>query len=1151
MFENERIINTDALNRLIVGRVEPHIYAFSTQTVPNYLKVGDTYRPLEARLNEWRKYFPNLEKQFADVAKADKETFFRDFAIHYYLENERKKSRLHPDTFKNLPYYSNEFFENATIEDVKDAILDIKNNHASNSGKYKLYKFDTSRLPITHTYARTDTFAPRPNQQQTIDNFKAALQKGRKDLLMYAVMRFGKSFTSMCCATEMIARIVVIVSAKADVKEEWKKTTESHTRFADYDFIDSNLLLQSETVVTEKLKASRKVVIFLSLQDLQGDQIKNKHKEIFENRIDLLIIDETHFGARADEYGKVLQVEKLSKKEIANELKQTDNTLDQLESGIKVLNAKVRLHLSGTPYRILMGSEFTNDDIIAFYQFSDIAEDQEKWDAAHLHKDEVKEWDNPYYGFPQMVRFAFNPNKSSRRKMEELRKNGITYAFSALFKPKSISKDNVHQLHREFEHEQEIMDLLEVIDGTKQDENLLGFLDYDKIKAGNMCRHMVCVLPYRASCDALESLILKNAEKFKNLNQYQLINIAGVENDKQFKNTQLVKEKIKTCEAQNKKTITLTVNRMLTGSTVEEWDTMLYFKDTASPQEYDQAVFRLQNQYIKTYTEPDGDVVKYNMKPQTLLVDFDPNRMFRMQEQKSQIYNVNTEANGNTLLEARIKRELEISPVVMLNNQKIVQVQPADVLDAVRKYASDKSVLDEATAIPVDFSLLDNPLIRAEIEKQGKLGSKQGLEIRPNTGEGEEMDVPEGDEKETPELDKNKTSKPIPETDENDFESKFATYYSRILFFAFLTNSQVKSLQDIIQAIDADESNARIAGNLDINKAILMLLHDSMNPFILSKLDYKIQNINTLANDSTLQPIERASSAMKKFSRISDSEIVTPEKLTDEIVGILPADEITTTTTMLDIAAKQGEFVYAVYKRFGKQVADNFYSIPTSKITYEFTLKVYTLLGLNTAHVVSDFTAYDLLTNKSITENKQMKIGNTYMNFDIIVGNPPYQESDGGGTGSSALPIYDKFVELAKILNPKYLSIIMPSRWFSGGRGLDEFRDIMLNDRRISKIHDFFKASDCFPNVEIKGGVCYFLWNREYQGDCDINTHYTNIISKAKRPLLENGLDTFIRYNEAIPILHKIKNINENNFDNLISANDPFGFDVQIGRAHV
>ena len=580
---------------------------------------------------------------------------------------------------------------------------------------------------------------------------------------------------------------------------------------------------------------------------------------------------------------------------------------------------------------------------------------------------------------------------------------------------------------------------------------------------------------------------------------------------------------------------------MLTGSTVEEWDTMLYFKDTASPQEYDQAVFRLQNQYIKTYTEPDGDVVKYNMKPQTLLVDFDPNRMFRMQEQKSQIYNVNTEANGNTLLEARIKRELEISPVVMLNNQKIVQVQPADVLDAVRKYASDKSVLDEATAIPVDFSLLDNPLIRAEIEKQGKLGSKQGLEIRPNIGEGEEMDIPEGDEKEMPGIDKNKTSKPIPETDEDDFESKFATYYSRILFFSFLTNSQVKSLQDVIQAIEADESNARIAGNLDINKAILMLLHDSMNPFILSKLDYKIQNINTLANDSTLQPIERASSAMKKFSRISDSEIVTPEKLTDEIVGILPADEITKTTTMLDIAAKQGEFVYAVYKRFGKQVADNFYSIPTSKITYEFTLKVYTLLGLNTAHVVSDFTAYDLLTNKSITENKQMKIGNIYMNFDIIVGNPPYQESDGGAQ-MSASPIYQKFIQISKGLNPHFISMIVPARWYNGGKGLDEFRNEMLSDLRIRELHDYPDTTDCFIGLNIRGGICYFLWDKKHNDKCSITTHKGGKIgTPVKRRLMEKGLEVFVRYNEAINVLNKVQSKKEKTFNSLVSARKPFG----------
>jgi hypothetical protein len=144
---------------------------------------------------------------------------------------------------------------------------------------------------------------------------------------------------------------------------------------------------------------------------------------------------------------------------------------------------------------------------------------------------------------------------------------------------------------------------------------------------------------------------------------------------------------------------------MLTGSTVHEWDTMLYLKDTASPQEYDQAIFRLQNQYIRVFKEPNGDVVKFNMKPQTLLVDFNPNRMFQMQEHKSQIYNVNTESNGNSKLEDRIERELEISPIVVMNNNKIVQIQPADILDAVRKYSSSRSVLMKLLLFQLIFKI--------------------------------------------------------------------------------------------------------------------------------------------------------------------------------------------------------------------------------------------------------------------------------------------------------------------------------------------------------------------------------------------------------------------------------------------------------------
>lgn len=1137
-------INVDVLDDLIIGRVEPQIYAFTTETIPNYLKVGDTYRPIEMRLNEWRKYFPNLEKKFGNVAKVDDETFFRDYAVHFFLENELKRSRLKPNDLKGIPYYSNEFFENATEEDLHEAIKDIKSGHQNNESKYQYYRFEESHIPITHTYTRIEEYPLRPNQQKTVDNFREAINKGRTNLLMYAVMRFGKSFTSMCCAVEMEAKLVVVVSAKADVKEEWKKTVESHIKFDGFCFLDSNSLLTSDTIITEKQKAKEKIVLFLTLQDLQGDEIKLKHKEVFENQIDLLLIDETHFGARATEYGKVLKEENLSAKEIKSELKLNDNTLDDLEITNKFFNSKIRIHLSGTPYRILMNSEFTNDDIIAFYQFTNIAEDQEEWDLENLNKDEIKEWDNPYYGFPRMIRFAFNPNGSSRKKMEELKKKGITYAISELFRPQSITLDKDNKLHKKFKHEQEIHDLLEVIDGSEEDENLLSFLDYDKIKEGKMCRHIVCVLPYRASCDALEELIKNN--KFKHLSNYEIINISGVENEKDFKDTQSVQAKIKKCESENVKTITLTVNRMLTGSTVHEWDTMLYLKDTASPQDYDQAIFRLQNQYIKIFKDPSGDVVKFNMKPQTLLVDFNPNRMFQIQEHKSQIYNVNTEKNGNSLLEERILKELQISPIVVLNNNKIVQIQPGDILDAVRKYSSSRSVFDEATTISIDYSLLDIEAIKAEIERQGKIGSRQGIEIKPTEGEGDEIDIYDIPENEDDENEGNTKSKTKDDEAVNDYKGQFAMYYARILFFAFLTDSRVKSLQEIINHIKDNADNLRIATNLNLDAVIIDLFQKHINPFILSELDYKIHNINSLANDTAISPIERASNAMKKFSRLSDSEIVTPEMVTDKIINGLPARSIDKNTMLLDIASKQGEFVYAVYKKFGAAIANKFYSIPTSKIAYEFTRKVYKLLELDVKLIEANYTSYDLISENKFIEKETIKINNKKMKFNVIVGNPPYQQSDGGAQ-ASAKPIYNLFVDIAKQLSPSNITMIMPTRWFAGGRGLNEFRDQMLNDTHISELHDFLKPELIFQNINLRGGICYFLWDKAYDNTKELTKVFTyrdDLIPKMNnRSLKTEDSDILIRHSIGIEMINKINSHSDfESFEKHISSLRPFGF---------
>lgn len=174
------------------------------------------------------------------------------------------------------------------------------------------------------------------------------------------------------------------------------------------------------------------------------------------------------------------------------------------------------------------------------------------------------------------------------------------------------------------------------------------------------------------------------------------------------------------------------------------------------------------------------------------------------------------------------------------------------------------------------------------------------------------------------------------------------------------------------------------------------------------------------------------------------------------------------------------------------------------------------------------------------TDNPKKLFSN--MKFDVIIGNPPYQLEVGVEKDNYSIPLYHKFIQQAKKLNPRFLTMIVPSRWFAGGRGLDEFRDEMLKDKRIEKLIDFPNAVDCFPGVDISGGVCYFLWNRDYQGECEITSKQgKDYTSTMKRSLLEKNNNTFIRFNEAIPIIRKIASFKENTFDALVSPQTPFG----------
>ena len=330
------------------------------------------------------------------------------------------------------------------------------------------------------------------------------------------------------------------------------------------------------------------------------------------------------------------------------------------------------------------------------------------------------------------------------------------------------------------------------------------------------------------------------------------------------------------------------------------------------------------------------------------------------------------------------------------------------------------------------------------------------------------------------------------------------------------------------------------------------------------------------------------------LANLSSDEVFTPPKVVNEMLDMLPQDLFENPKTrFLDPFTKSGVFLREIVKRLDKGLVR---VIPDKedRLNHIFQRQVY---GIACTQLTALFSRRSLYCNKNVLDKRSTARGlfsteagnigyhrchHTWVNgsckicgaskkalseskdvenyaypflhdevfmdqskelgFDVIIGNPPYQMSDGGGT-SGAVPIYNRFIEQALRLNPRYLSMIVPARWYGGGRGLDEFRDRMINDRHIRVLHDFLDASECFgTGVEIKGGICYFLWNRDNPGKCKIHTHNAGeVVEQPERFLCEEGGDVFIRYALGVSVYNKVHVKGETTFETLVSSQKPFG----------
>lgn len=489
------------------------------------------------------------------------------------------------------------------------------------------------------------------------------------------------------------------------------------------------------------------------------------------------------------------------------------------------------------------------------------------------------------------------------------------------------------------------------------------------------------------------------------------------------------------------------------------------------------------------------------MKPQTLLVDFEPGRMFRMQEAKSQIYNVNTEKRGNRKLAARVAEELRISPIIVLNKDKMQQVTPNDILEKVREYSANKSIKDEAAEVPVDEGLLEQTDVLDALKPLLPIDSDKGIHDPAYKGKGGNLDLGEAgaasknSSAKTPSDDKSE-----PDDEQKEWlrlQKKLKTYYSLILFFAFLTDDKVDSLEDILHVIDAHADNQRIAKNLGLETEVLGIIQMKSNPFVLRDLDYKISNMNQLARDHQVPPVERAERAMKKLGRISKSEIVTPSWMAERMVNYLPKEKIQQGTPILDIAAKQGEFAIALYRVYGDKIKNSVYSLPTSSLTYEFTRKVYSLLGMPVGNVIENYNSYDLIHSEK--KDKIMQILKD-IHPTIVIGNPPYQNNAVGEQKTYNEPIYNQFMDLGYDLSG-VVEMIHPARFLTNaGSTPKAWNRKMLADKHF-RVIDFQQSSEkVFSDTEIKGGVAVSLRDTDVeQSPVGLFTPYAELNAMMKK----------------------------------------------------
>ena len=963
----------------------PTIYAFITDKVKDAIKVGYTDQHPEKRIEQWKEIYGKEAGEVTclgywsseEFNKAGERVFFWDHAIHKKIRDKGYK-QLEKDEFMSTLtdkgkqivdiYFSREFFdkykrllngelnpddkEELSEKLIEDIIIQMRKNIKDGTADFKLYSFDdkgrTSNKEADQIWGSPDTYTNTKLQNEAIENGINAIKEGKKNILMAAVMRFGKTHATYEIIKETGLKRIIVCSAKADVRKSWRDDINHIHFYKDFVFIEVKdkykydiTYFKDKSLVTEHINIyndinifdqykDKTLIFFFTLHDLGGSvkEMKEKHVKIFSEEFDLMVVDETHYGSHANTFGDVT---KLKRKEIGDDdnsdLDEEQKEAKQLTSEINKLNIKYKqiLQVSGTPYYILASNEMIEKDaaIISRVSYSDMLKARDEWNKENPGADPST---SPYFGIPTLHKIGLRLNKECRKRLAD---EGISVSISSLFALNGTK----------FKYEKEIENLMKSIFGDGR-SNSLAFLKNKAVEGNKVCKHTFVVLSMKAQCWAMKDLL----SKFIDTNEREIFCIVDSPGKKpDVSSVQELNNKLYELDNKGKKSIILTVNKYLTGVSMPCIDSMIYLKNASSPQEYDQNIFRLCTRYVKTVKNPDAESrsKKVNMKDNVYLIDFNIANMFNMIANSAKM---KAAAEGDPrpgTIKKYIKDDLETTPIFCEDGTskeitgKMHKLDPKDLMQIYAGYNKNKSIAD---IVNDEIDLFDTLFKKKEfqdiISNIDIDGDKSKLHLDINDEGDTDVETSSTSSKKKKEhvslityIHKNDEKKIIQLTKE-----KFKTIVKNLLYCNICLDEPLIDIESIIDKAKKDKEFKQMLSEFKVSIGDLKKAYNVMSTNYKQAFNSLLLRMSQLAEDCSESGYEKFSKALKGLGRLDKNEVVTPPEIVEKMINKLDESDYEKADSILLVNEKQAEFFMGIYKKFGKKIAEKCKIVASSEI---------------------------------------------------------------------------------------------------------------------------------------------------------------------------------------------------------------------------